>query len=368
MIQQLLSRYRSFLGYTHIESKNKLLSDANNLSTDRKYGDFFLRFIVFGWFIYQTNTYHLMADRPEELFAPINWFDKLFMSSFPHWLVWYTVIGLASFLNFRLVIKGDAKWERIGLGVLILWINCIRWKYEFFSHVGHIMVLYHLLGMFLPRKDRLEDEEETLLYDKAIKWLYAGLLIGYTMSGLWKLIGLAYKSIFKPEQINWMHPLAMKLNSIVGYRDWDEPIGDLMNWYEVSWPWQIAFVGMMFLQIFSALGAMRTQLTPWIALGNIMFHLINVVLIRIEFYVAPMMLLVIFFPYHLVFKNESKSSSEKITDKGSYKRKYSNNTEDLYTGYYAFRERYFDKNRLIGGLLYLPGASLLLSLFFKGRR
>lgn len=343
-----------------IESKNYLLNQSLDLATNRKYGDMAMRLVVFGWLIFQTYTYHLMADRPEALFAPINWFDKLFMPVFPSIFVWYTICGLAFGLNIVLFFRGENKWSRIVLGILILWVNCIRWKYGFFSHVGHIMVLYHLLGMFLPRKDTISKEDTELAdYTKATQWLYIGLLAGYTFSGIWKMIGLAYKIILQPNAINWLHPLAMKVNSIVGYQDWDEQCQGIVSMYDVLWPWQIAFILMLILQVVSVFGGIKPRLAVYIALGNILFHIINVFMIRIEFYLTPTVLLAVFFPYHLLF-NKEKIKSENTYSEQGYKRLYEDGTEDVYFGFEAWLEAKHDKNPLVYGVFYFPG---LIPLF-----
>jgi hypothetical protein len=350
-----------------IVSDNHVKNLAIELAVNRKYGDLAMRFVVFGWLIFQLYTYYLMSDRPMELFAPINWFDKLFMPSFPHWSIWLLVWTSAFTLNILLYFKGDLKWQRIVLGVLILWINCIRWKYEFFSHVGHIMVLYHLVGIFLPRKDLIDPSDEELIdYSKGVKWLFSGLLIGYTFSGLWKVAGLVYKLILKPEQISWIHPLAMKLNSIVGYRDWDMPLDNIDALYSVLIPWQIAFVLMLLLQVFSIFGGVRQQLTPYITLGNIAFHVINTLLIHIEFYLTPIVLLAVFFPYHLVFERKAHIlafTPEK--SKGIYIRTYTDGSQDNYSGFEAWREFKYDKNPLVYGVFYFPGLGTLIRLLKK---
>ena len=363
MIRSLLSKYRKWLGYEHEECSSSRLAVARSITSTQFYGDFFMRFLVFGWLIFQTYTYYLMSDRPSVLFSPINWFDHLFMPVFPHWMIWYLVIIFTVFVNFRLLQNGERKWERIFLGIVLLWINGIRWKYEFFSHVGHLLVLYHLLGIFIPRKKQVNDQE-LIPYAKAIQWLFAGILVTYTWSGLWKVIGIVYKSIFKPDQINWLHPLAMKLNAIVGYRDWDDQMGDLITYYDFSLFWQITFLLMLGLQLFSILGAIRVQLLPYIMLGNISFHLVNAWLIRIEFYLAPMILLVAFFPYFFFTKNENNYTLSQDSNR-LYIKNYPNGEQSIYSGYYAFRQRLYDKRPLIGGVFYFPGISFLAKPFFK---
>lgn len=367
MIQSLLLRYRRFIG-VHQESPQKLLNDSLPLYVDRKYGDLLMRFLVLGWFVFQTYTYHLMADRPLELFAPINWFDKLCMPTFPHWVVWYVVIGMAAFVNVRLIFNGSRKIERMVLAILIMWVNCIRWKYEFFSHVGHILILYHLLGMFIPRKNKVLDPD-LLDYAVAIRWLFGGLLVTYTMSGLWKVVGLIYKMVWFPDVVNWIHPLAMRLNSVVGYRDWDLPLDMVSMLYAVDWPWQIAFWLMLIIQVTSVLGAIRTQILPYLALGNFLFHVVNIFVIHIEFYLSPLTLLVIFFPYHLIdqeWKANQKFYLQKV-ENGIYERRYTDGTRDQYSGYYAFREKKYEQNQLLWGWLFFPGLSLLAHPFFKPR-
>ena len=350
-----------------VEKKNYQINQAQELAVNRKYGDLAMRMVVFGWLFFQLYTYHLMATRPVELFAPINWFDKIFMPVFPSIGVWYVVWLIAFGSNILLFFRGENKHARLALAALVLWINCIRWKYEFFSHVGHVMVLYHLLGMFLPRKDKISAQDSELLdYAKAIKWLFAGLLIGYTFSGIWKVVGLGYKVFWHPDQINWLHPLAMKLNSIVGYRDWDISLDHVGDLYSVLWVWQIAFVLMLILQVVSVLGAIRQQLTPYIALGNILFHLINSWLIHIEFYLTPIVLLAVFFPYHLVFKREQDlHKSEKLRAGNLYQRSYTDGSKDEYIGFEAWRAYKYDQNPLVYGIFFLPGLPIFLDPFFK---
>lgn len=365
MIQRLLSGYRSRIG-VHIESNTRRLNQAARWANYRYYGDRAMCLLLFGWLIFQSYTYHLMADRPIELFAPVNWFQKLFFFQFPHWSVWYSIVALMAYANFRILLNGDRKIERYILAFTVLWINCIRWNYEFFSHVGHVMVLYYLLGMFLPRKAAVQ-KDELINYGRAIQWLFAGILVGYSLSGFWKIGGLIYKMIWHPEQINWLHPMAMKINSIVGYRDWDQPLGVLQDVYSVPLFWQIALVGMMILQFVSVYAAVKRPLIPYVAGSIILFHLGTSLLIHIEFYLTPMVIFALFFAHYLVPKKDRKFSVEKYESQGSrgtYKRIYADGSCDIYSGFYALREAKVDKNELLWGWLYLPGISLLMKPFF----
>ena len=60
-----------------IVSVNHTKNLAIELAVNRKYGDLAMRFVVFGWLLFQLYTYFLMSDRPTELFAPINWFSSM---------------------------------------------------------------------------------------------------------------------------------------------------------------------------------------------------------------------------------------------------------------------------------------------------
>jgi hypothetical protein len=358
---------KSWISESNI-STNTQKNESLQLAIDYKYGDWLMRFVLMGWLFFESYTYVLMQQRPEALFAPINWFDKIFMPYFPNQVIWYAVWGTAFILNFCLIIKGELQWQRILLAFLVLWINCIRWKYEFFSHVGHVLVVYHFLGMFLIRKKNISTKDPDLIeYAKAIRWLYAGILMAYTFSGIWKIIGLIYKTVWHPDQINWLHPLAMKLNSIVGYRDWDMPLNDLNALYSVLLPWQIAFVLMLILQIISVFAAVRPQIKVYIALGNIVFHLVNAWLIHIEFFIAPLVLLTVFFPYHLVFKSTNRLIFTQKKGVQTYQRVYEDGAKDTFWGFRAWRAYKYDGNPLIYGLFYLPGLATTIG-FFENRK
>ncbi len=347
-----------------LEVTNRQKNLALGIAINYNYGDIAMRILVVAWLIFQGYTYTLMSSRPIELFAPIHWFDKLFMPTFPNPILWYSLLGLAFINNLLLLKNGSLKYPRILLGLLVLWINCIRWKYEFFSHVGHVMVLYHLLGMFVTRKNKISSEDPELLdFSKTIQWLYAGVLIGYTFSGLWKLAGLVYKFFWHPEQINWLHPMAMKLNSIVGFRDWDLSLAPVEYTYRFLVVWQIAFIIMLILQVVSVLGAYRPQITLYIALGNICFHVINSLIIHIEFYLTPLVLLAVFFPYHLFLNKERYISFKAEKTRGKYTRHYIDGSKDVFLGFDAWREYNYDRNPLVYGLFYFPGLSTFFSKF-----
>jgi hypothetical protein len=366
MIQSLLSKYHNWIGFECQESANYHQNQAIKLAHQRKYADLCMRFFVIGWLFFQLYTYHLTAGRPVILFEPYNWFDRIFMPKFPQIWIWYPIWILTFGLNFLLIFRGENKWARILLGFLILYINCIRWKYEFFSHVGHLLVLYHLLGMFLPRLSKIDAKNSELLdYRKAIIWLNIGIFATYTMAGVWKLIGLVYKLFWHPDHINWLHPLAMKVNSIIGYRDWDENLGILDTLYSVLLPWQIAFWLMLFFQSTSIFGAIKQELTPIYALVNILFHLVNAYLIHIEFFVAPLLLLVLYFPYEKIFRNKSLIQSTNNYENGIYSRIYEDKTTDTYSGFYAWRTFKYEKNSFLWAFLFLPGFSFLMKWVWK---
>lgn len=363
MIQRLLSKYRNKRAL-HRVSESYEVNESLDVIAYRYYGDFMMRFLLVAWLVFQCYTYYQVAQRPPELFTPINWFDKLFMTSLPGPFLWWSVVLVVFFVNGSLLLNKGGKWQRFVLAMGVLWVNCIRWKFEFFSHVGHLIVLYHLLSVFLPQKKQAE-KNEVLDYARAIKWFFAGLLVGYSMSGVWKVVGFVYKVIFKPSEMTWFHPDAMVVNSAVGFRDWDVEMGALLDLFELRWIWQMLFVVMLLLQLGSVLGAVRIKILPYIALGNILFHLANVLFVRIEFYVAPLVLLITFFPYHLLFRSKDKLDYDQEYVGGLLTRKYRNGHEDVFSGFYAYREYKYGKRPLIWGVLYLPGVSLLARPFFK---
>jgi len=96
----------------------------------------------------------------------------------------------------------------------------------------------------------------------------------------------------------------------------------------------------------------------WVGLSLIVFHAVNALFFKTVFITAPLVLLAICFPYHLFLKNKI-ASTKKIykseNNKLEYTKTYENGDLDWYKGFTAYREIMYDKNRVFGSLLFVPG-------------
>jgi len=295
-LKSLINKFQKF-----VQSEK---SEETAFIGDFYYGTYALNFLTFCWLFYQTYIYVTFSERPTSLFAPINYFQKLFMPTFPPSWVYFGVIGLC-FILILISIKKSTVWTRALITFSVLYLNALTWSYEFNSHVTHILILGHLLKIFIPHdlKSLNFDKEKSVI---AIKWYYAGILVTYTFSGLWKVVGLVYKFLVRTQDVNWIDPEAMQYNAIVSYRTWDLKYDFWVQILEYQPLWQILFVIMVFGQVLSVCFVFRKK---WLYLGGLwtaMFHLANIILFKIIFVLAPIAVLTIFMPW-LAIKNRFKT-------------------------------------------------------------
>jgi len=269
------------------------------------YSDIILRVFTLFWIAAVIFSYIENNQRPESLFEPIIWIQKWFITTQPSTTVFYTITILASFLSVITIFKKKIFCRSV-LFILLLWLNAVKWNYNFFSHVGYLFLLTHFFTIFIPPKKISgfkNDNNEITLFSHAIRWSCAGILITYTMSGVWKFLGLLYKIVFQPEAINWLSKDAVELNAIVSARLWDESISEtMMAIYEIPIIWQIATITIFLFQLVAVLGAFNKKISYFILISLVIFHIYNMLFINTFFYVSTAVLVIILFPYHLVLK------------------------------------------------------------------
>ena len=134
-------------------------------------------------------------------------------------------------------------------------------------------------------------------------WLWlAGVLAGYTLSGLWKVGQLVHHHIIDPSpgRITWLSPLATYRNAVANFRAYDLPFPGFLEWFRAEPLWTIAFVGMMAVEVAAIAAAfrLRLQLFFWPAL--VAFHLANALLWHTIWWVAPFLITALLFPYYLL--------------------------------------------------------------------
>lgn len=264
-----------------------------------------LRLLAIAWLGVQTWLWFYLKPRPEILYEPIHYLDKVFMPEFPSAFYYFSLIIIALLINLYLLKRNDNTFLKVLLFFLLALINTLKWSYGYFPHVAHTFLLCHFFTIFGPNKNPISTNEEALQTTRIAQFTYAGILVTYSFSGIWKLIGLLYKIILKPSDLNWLHPDAAYLNTVTIRRYWDDTLSNFELLYTYGWVWQLLVVGMILFQLFSVLIAFKLKYRVFWCLGIALFHLHNTILMHTEFHLAIFVILILLFPYHL-FKRETE--------------------------------------------------------------
>ncbi|MBT8317614.1 MAG: hypothetical protein HKP59_08300 [Lutibacter sp.] len=273
---------------------------------DYSFADILLRVFSIAWIGHVIYSYKQNLERPLELFEPIIWIQSYLSPNLPSQPLFYCIASNAILLCIHTIFNKKIIF-RVFLFLLLIWLNALKWNYNFFSHVGHLFLLAHLFTLFIP-PTTIKELNSTLKikqFSYSIRWAYAGVLITYSMAGFWKYLALFSKLVLYPTEINWLSERAAKLNAIVSARLWDETVSNFMlNFYNVPWFWQIGTLVIFTAQLFAILGAFNKRISYFILIMLVLFHFYNLLFINTHFYAAVVVLLILLFPYHLLdYKN-----------------------------------------------------------------
>jgi len=347
------------------DSRNRHLALSHNLY----WGDRALVVITAVWLVTRLFAYYELAQRPPELFAPEHWFGRLFMPSLPGMALWHLVWGAAVLLTLAVWLHPAAWYYRLGLVLLLAWVNIAQWSYGFNSHVCYLFLLAHLFSTFIPFARPGRNPMPHAPQFAAL--LYGGVLLSYTGSGFWKVVGLVYKFTRPEPAVTWIDPEAALYNAVVSFRNYDQGY-ERFDW-SMGWPlfWQISFWLVMFMQLGSVLFAGRFRALPWMMVMQMGFHVVNIVFFSTIFWLAQFVLLGLFFPYHLVLRGwQSHATSLKSQAYDAATRTlrltYADGSETVYTGFGALRERLYCRWPILAGLLYFPGVATVGRLLWRG--
>jgi hypothetical protein len=337
------------------------------------WGQIALLIYTFGWLVHCALNYETVALRPEVLFGPEHWYGRLFMQQLPPRWLFYSLLGLAAMADVAVLVYKRSFALRILLTLLLLWVNLPLWSYGFASHVSHLFLLAHVFGIFVDwRKPQFGHIDKYQYY--SFQWYLLGVFATYTMSGLWKWIGLLYKFVFQPDAINWLHPDAALLNAVVSFRNYDLPLEPIPWLMETKLLFILGFFIVLYIQTFSFLGAFRQGTHFWLLIGLIVFHVMNIVAFHTVFYTAPAVVTMLLFPYHWLpgaqnqIPRPTKVKWIKDHRHMAYTRVYPNGEEDTFQGFNALRERWMDINPALGGLLSAPLVRTVTRIFWVASR
>ena len=277
---------------------------------DYSFADILLRIFSIAWIGHVIFAFEENKNRPTSLFEPLIWIQKWLSPNLPSNFLFYSVVSVAIFLCIYTIFNKKIIY-RVSLFLLLLWLNTIKWNYNFFSHVGHLFLLAHFFTLFIPSKtiEHLNSTIEIKQFSYSIRWAYAGVLITYTMAGFWKFLALFSKILFHPNQINWLSEDAAELNAIVSARLWDETVPNFMlKFYDIPLFWQIGTLVIFTAQLLAVFGAFNKKISYYILTLLVLFHIYNMLFINTHFYASTFVLLILLFPYHLLINKYFKQS------------------------------------------------------------
>lgn len=258
-----------------------------------------LMLLTAGWVVYKAIQFVDLLVRPSLLFVPSTWLHQLVLPSLPPaWLFW-GVCSLAIMCIGMLLCTRHTLALRAGLSLLLLYINLPQWSYGFLSHVGHHLILAHVLAIFLPLHCSSISETKQAALARSIQWYHGGLLSTFALSAAWKLRDVLLHQFITFETIHWLWPDAAYRNAIASFRMYDLPLDSwALQLYGSAWLWQLGFVCVSLVQLFLPVLALRARWHSWILLFLLFFFVSNGLLINTWFVASPLVFVALLFPYH----------------------------------------------------------------------
>lgn len=314
----------------------------------------------------------LFMERPEALYDPLTWLGGLVFPAPPSSLVWYALFLLCAACAALCLWRPQLLPARIGLAAAALLLMVPEFAYGHVEHVNHLFLLGHTLAVFLP-VGRPVAGEDVILQARAFRWYLAGLLFPYTMAGLWKWVDMLVRPLFV-SGMTWLHAEALPVTSAYSYLQLDLPLDIPMALADYGYLYAIGYVLLSFVFSASSLAAFRRPLLFITLPAILLFHLTNVFTLRVLFISTCAVALVLFTPYEWVIpglrRRRAPVAARAFSGAGAqarYERRYENGDEDVFLGFYAYRERLGDRSTLLAAPLYYPGVAWLSERILQRR-
>ncbi len=258
-----------------------------------------LLILTFFWIVFIANDYSALTLRPESLYYPIWGFQKVFLPNLITPFLFYSLI-LSSLVLTVFCFFNKRVFVGLLLTVLVAFLNAVRWSYGATTHVGHVFILAHLFSFLLP--DYFKVTKVSKFDRSLIKLSGLGVLITYSMAGFWKFLSLFVFVIRrKYDEVSWLHKDAVELNAIVNRRSLDNTVSNVMlSLYEVPHIWEVLTVFVFTIQFTVVLAVFYRKYSYLVLIVLVSFHLYNVFFLDIVFYLAPLVLISLLLPYHLI--------------------------------------------------------------------
>lgn len=245
-----------------------------------------------GWVVFMLHASLRFDLRPSGLFSPLHWFANLLMPIAPS----LTVVFFIGFLIILGLIYQIIRIRRWYLSTLIfiglIWLNSYKYSYGFSAHINHLFLLVNFLAIPFP----IAKADQAF---KSIQLFHIGILFTYSSSGFFKVIVLCKKLFSENIEYNWFFDRALYYQAFISYRAFDEQMPTwLFQVLQIEILPAILMGLVMTIQTSAVFFALRPKVSFYYSLVLVVFHVCNMFLFKIYFWMSCFTLLLIFFPYH----------------------------------------------------------------------
>lgn len=250
---------------------------------------------IFGlyWLVTQFLKFSILKSRPTELNEPVFLLQKIIFPEYPETWMFATLVLTCGALFIWTFLRPSYILNVIIFLLTVLVSLPISANYGV-HHDNHLMILGFFLSIFLLPKT-LESKDY-----KLIQYFYLGLLMTYTMAGMWKIMGTLKNLIKQTDKVIWIEKNAAKLNTYDNYYRADEIIPEwIMNLYAYENLWVAVTVLGIIMQFLCFIGAFNRKLLTFFMIFLYIFHLYTMKFVLADFEGANYFILVALFPYHI---------------------------------------------------------------------
>lgn len=253
---------------------------------------YLIRLFTIFWIGRQISVYVKFSQRPQEFYEHTVWMQKLLMREYPSPEIYFSVI----FITVALLIYSLFKfsiWVNILLFLLTAYITLASVGYIGLGHNNHVLVLTYFFSIFLNHK-KMKTEDY-----RAVEIFYLGILITYSLAGLWKLVSVTKNFITENPEISWFERDAAKYNSMLNYFIIDQkmPIW-MLEFYQYKELWIFLTIFGIICQTSCFLGAFNRKILNLVLIFLVSFHLYTAYFVIADWGIMKYGLIVLFFPYH----------------------------------------------------------------------
>jgi hypothetical protein len=313
------------------------------------------------WLGWRLKRHAMIAARPDVLYEPGVGLARLVFPSFPSAPVYYGLFALTAVALLVCFLRPRLVAARAVLAVGVVLIILPEFGYGKVEHINHLFLAAHVYAVFLPVRRPARSNSDLAAQAEATHWYQAGLLFIYTMAGLWKFFDLTIRYAVKGG-MTWLNPDAMVITSITSLRGYDFPLIIPRYVAAIKEVIPLGYVMLAFLFAAAFLAAFRRPYLLIVLPTIAAFHLMNIVVLYVLFASTIAVALVLFLPYDrfvpAIQRQLDPFRHTRFRGRGAqaqYRRRYANGDEDVFRGFYAYREHLRDRSWLMAAPLYYPG-------------